>query len=1111
MNKTIPLPGFAPEKVTTVAHLLLAEAISVDNLLLKLGQSQEEESSAAPYLQEWLDSCVSLEIIELNVCEFFGNRAIEVVLSTDLEKYNSQYVTVPLRKILDRYQHLEEGGWYVSGLDPLNNWEPMEWGRFKPYKPRSSADGKPIKYESLKGQRTRATFFRMLDPNYWAKIQADPSQKIYLCGGEKKAASLMSLGFCAIGLPGIWNGCPKDENAIPRLIPELEVFAVPGREFVVIDDEDEKIRTRWAVAQAKHRLAGLLEERGCKVATVCWNLDLGKGIDDVCWAHGADKVREILANEIEVKSPQVQEFPLIRWNPDSLNHMRRVQAERPDFEQEEQKRRDASFWWKIAQLTPHWKKYQRDFKLTVQESDRYNIHRFDGFAPVFQPWQDTIYIRGGLGSGKTGALILSLLEEQWRDLCVVVVTPTNLLGENLIARARAKGIQAMAYQSDVLAARSRLHRNTPGLIVMCPDSFKKYSTGETSWKEKALFIDEFSSIRADILDKPASLPHLTKGIREAAFLILADAFLSDADVSAIENTFGRNQGTSRFYIQNHKKDLTPVKVIQTVNKAGQISGTHDGVWFNLLEYAIEKRSQALDRGEKPEPIYVCSDNLTVLRVLEIWLERNHTDLKIKRVSSLDVETNSGFMSAPDVAMAAEAIDVLLGSPSMQSGCDIQAQFSTTIGIFTGGAGSSPTKAIQHIKRVRHAGEILLSIPTFNYRDQETASLDSCKRRRLTKQAKNLFKSEGIEMAGDLQAFGVWQEQIAKLNAQFNHELTCAIASETFENIEYVYFEGGQTALYQKIRDEIKIDDALKTLTASHIKGKELIDAKKAPSRNQHIWDIRKAQLYKQFPDLVDALAEDLKIAIAAKKKGESTEETEALYQDVLEQGKILLSHKLEKLENYTIASSVDVKKHLERLTEALSSAYPTLNSRRFKRFRAIKLCQELDFGQLAKLGRSDFERRDEVQVEGDLSLVQHQNIYCAESPIVQELYIKFLASEASKYYPEITTVQEFFRAASAAMRACGYQSFAKEVRVESEETRPNGNFRGKERTTHSVKRYFVGFYRIEQSGSKVFRKYFTKFMDAVGALINRDLENHRAWNEKRKRREESESPPVERV
>jgi hypothetical protein len=42
MNKTIPLPGFAPEKVTTVAHLLLAEAISVDN-----GQNSSAEGIIA--------------------------------------------------------------------------------------------------------------------------------------------------------------------------------------------------------------------------------------------------------------------------------------------------------------------------------------------------------------------------------------------------------------------------------------------------------------------------------------------------------------------------------------------------------------------------------------------------------------------------------------------------------------------------------------------------------------------------------------------------------------------------------------------------------------------------------------------------------------------------------------------------------------------------------------------------------------------------------------------------------------------------------------------------------------------------------------------------------
>jgi len=356
----------------------------------------------------------------------------------------------------------------------------------------------------------------------------------------------------------------------------------------------------------------------------------------------------------------------------------------------------------------------------------------------------------------------------------------------------------------------------------------------------------------------------------------------------------------------------------------------------------------------------------------------------------------------------------------------------------------------------------------------------------------------------LQAFGVWQEQIAKLNAQFNHELTCAIASETFENVEYVYFEGGQSALYQEIHDEVKTDEALKTLTANHSKGKELIDAKKAPSRNQHVWDIKKAQLHKQFPDLIDALAEDLKTAIAAKAKGESTKATEDLYRDVLQQGKILLSSKLEKLKNHAIANSVHVEEHLANMTEALFHSHPTLNSKRFKRLRAVKLYHELNLVDLAKLGRSASEEAEEGDVDGELSPVMHQNVYSAKSPIFAERYTKFLVSESLKLYPEVTTIEQFWKMANAAIRACGHQQLAHEVRVESDQARSNGTFRGIARETYSTKQYFVGFYPIEQSGNKVFRKHFTKFMDAVETLIDRELESQRTWKEKRKRTEESQ-------
>ena len=61
---------------------------------------------------------------------------------------------------LNRYASLEDGGWWVSGLDPLHNWKPMQWGRYKPDNPRIiGSTSKPIKYESPPKVGNRVTYF----------------------------------------------------------------------------------------------------------------------------------------------------------------------------------------------------------------------------------------------------------------------------------------------------------------------------------------------------------------------------------------------------------------------------------------------------------------------------------------------------------------------------------------------------------------------------------------------------------------------------------------------------------------------------------------------------------------------------------------------------------------------------------------------------------------------------------------------------------------------------------------------------------------------------------------------------------------------------------------
>ena len=86
--------------------------------------------TALKHQQEWLDSAVSQSIIDLNV-----------VSLKDFEAYDRLLYAIPLgdrrndgrirNKLLKRYAHIEQGGWWCSGVDVLNYLDAV-WGQFKP-------------------------------------------------------------------------------------------------------------------------------------------------------------------------------------------------------------------------------------------------------------------------------------------------------------------------------------------------------------------------------------------------------------------------------------------------------------------------------------------------------------------------------------------------------------------------------------------------------------------------------------------------------------------------------------------------------------------------------------------------------------------------------------------------------------------------------------------------------------------------------------------------------------------------------------------------------------------------------------------------------------------
>ncbi|HEY9903018.1 MAG TPA: DUF3854 domain-containing protein, partial [Candidatus Sericytochromatia bacterium] len=101
-------------------------------------------------------------------------------------------------------------GWWVSGLD-LNTMKPQEFGQFKPDKPVSLSpeDEDGSKYLTPKDSQYDAIALPHQDEGYWQSVIDDPSIAIALDEGTKKAGMLMTLGFVALALCGVWMGLKK--------------------------------------------------------------------------------------------------------------------------------------------------------------------------------------------------------------------------------------------------------------------------------------------------------------------------------------------------------------------------------------------------------------------------------------------------------------------------------------------------------------------------------------------------------------------------------------------------------------------------------------------------------------------------------------------------------------------------------------------------------------------------------------------------------------------------------------------------------------------------------------------------------------------------------------
>ncbi|HBB34462.1 MAG TPA: bifunctional DNA primase/helicase [Cyanobacteria bacterium UBA8803] len=292
------------------------------------------------HLQEWLHSCVDEDLVRLNVIPLKGQSPYQYLLySEDISRRNDGRVS---DRILKRYQHVEQGGWWCSGIDVLTGNDEL-WGCFKPTQPRLSPNRhKPIKYEhppqapsSLFALRLTQPIWQQIAARYQLDISPEDIQAeqpdlgfwewfvnhstIPLCitEGAKKAGALLTAGYAAIALPGVFGGyrLPRDVEGnrigTPRLIPQLLKLATSGRPIYLAFDQDTKPSTLKHVNVAIRKLGMLLAQQGCPVKVMMWNPQLGKGVDDLIAGGGADACEQVYQTAV----------PLDIWKAQSLNSL----------------------------------------------------------------------------------------------------------------------------------------------------------------------------------------------------------------------------------------------------------------------------------------------------------------------------------------------------------------------------------------------------------------------------------------------------------------------------------------------------------------------------------------------------------------------------------------------------------------------------------------------------------------------------------------------------------------------------------------------------------------------------------------------------------------------
>ena len=638
---------------------------------------------------EWLDSFVSDDFIKANVRSLEGEEAFEKVAGYAHQKAGekaNQCANAEVRRINRSYASLYAGGWWVSGVDPLANWEPMEWGQLKPDQPRPnfSKPGSFHKYEAPKGVKGRLFVpeiplaiargilerYNLTAPKdkqvdlgdmqaavlweeggFWGWFAKHPEIPLLITEGAKKTGAACSAGFATIGLTGFWGGRePKerDENGVarpnqnPPLRKELLAFAQPGRKIIFAFDQDEKIKTQmdmWAATSATAFL--FLKDTKAQPYFTNWEFKQGKGIDDFVAANGPDEFAKIVA---------------------------------------------------AAKSYQDWKLENQLCKQLSREADiEINQASLKGFDFSRLPSEGIVAIVAAKGTGKTQHFLKPLVEDEASLLLIghlVKLTTSNSLRMGATYRT----------QLDRAAGRFLNEEGEPVYrISTVINSLLSFSPRD--FDGSVIVLDEVCQLfRAALTSKHvakdgrrgAILTRLREVLQRARLIVSADADLNDWALNYLEAL--RGDGKPAFLVEN--------SFVQEGYKVHFYEGKNSSA---LVDDALAAYQAELAKGSAGKHIAIAVDSKKKAKVIADMAQKSIKGASVLPIHSdtVEGELEKRFIDNPDEWLEGQSKPVLVVySPSMGTGVSIE---TDTIGHVFGafeGASITDTDILQMLGRVR---------------------------------------------------------------------------------------------------------------------------------------------------------------------------------------------------------------------------------------------------------------------------------------------------------------------------------------------------------------------------------------------------------------------------